>query len=218
MYKKILLLICTFILILSLTSCDIEEMLMSNGGKEVLELDENLHNVIETVKGEDGLEGIYYEDELYYIDRWNLFAVTDDSWGADEGDVLLSWNGLRFGYKQMFYSYTKDTPLFIYETALDNVFFNKTYDFFSDTFVINGTDAEIVFSDMTNDFSKHTNGDLRETVCIQLYSKSHPRIRMELELEYIENQWYFSSFLQGPSPDWTVSDVFMQILSENGII
>lgn len=209
MYKKILLLICSFLLMFNLTSC---------GVKQVLELDENLHNVIEDVRGEDGLKGIYYQDQMYYIDRWNLFTVTNDSCNINEGDLLLSWNGARFGYKKMLYSYTKDNPVFIYETAYDDVFFNETYDYLSDTFVIDGTDAEIVFSDIVSDLSKYTNVSLQEDVCIQLYSKNHPRIRMELDLECIENQWYFCSALSGSSPTWTVSDAFVQVLSDNGII
>ena len=192
--------------------------LMSCGVKQVLELDENLHYVIEEVRGEDGLEGIYYQDQMYYIDKWNLFAVSNDSYNIDEGDIPLSWNGARFGYKKVFYSYTKDTPLFIYETVFDDVFFNKEYDYLSDTFVINGTDAEIVFSDIVSDLSQHTNVNLQEAVCIQLYSKCHPRIRMELDLECIDNQWYFCSSLSGSSPTWTASNAFVQFLSDNGII
>lgn len=209
MYKKTLLLICSFFLVFNLTSC---------GVKQVLELDEGSHYVIEDVRGEDGLEGIYYQDQMYYIDRWNLFTVTNDSWNINEGDVLLSWNGARFGYKKMFYSYTKEAPLFIYETACDDVFFCETYDYTSDSFIIVGTDAEIVFSDIASDLSEYTNMSLQEGVCIQLYSKNHPRIKMELELKCIENQWYFCSALSGSSPTWTVSDVFVQFLSENGII
>lgn len=209
MHKKILSLIFSFLIIFNLTSC---------GVKQVLELDETLHNVIEDVRGEGGLEGICYQDQMYYIDRWNLFAVRNDSCNINEGDILLSWNGSRFGYKKVFYSYTKDTPLFIYDATFDDVFFNETYDYLSDTFVINGTDAEVVFSDIANDLSKHTDMNLQEDVCIQLCSKKHPRIRMELDLEYIENQWYFCSALSGSSPTWTVSDTFLQILSDNGII
>ncbi len=209
MQKKILLLICSFILMFNLASC---------GVMQVLELDENLHNAIKDARGEDGLEGIYYQDEMYYIDRWNLFAVRNDSWNINEGDILLSWNGARFGYKKVFYSYTKDTPLFIYDATFDDVFFNETYDYLSDTFVINGTDAEIVFSDIASDLSKHTNVNLQEDICIQLYSKKYPRIRMELDLECIESQWYFCSALSGSSPTWTASDAFVQILLDSGII
>ena len=209
MYKKIFLLICSFMLIFNLTSC---------GVMQVLELDENLHYAIEDIRGENGLEGIYYQNEMYYIDRWNLFAVKNDSWNINEGDILLSWNGARFGYKQVFYSYTKDSPLFIYDTTFDDVFFNETYDYLSDTFIIDGTDAKIVFSDIVSDISEHINVRLQEDICIKLYSKNHPRIRMKLYLDCIENQWYFCSALSGSSPTWTVSDEFIKILSENGII
>ena len=192
--------------------------LVSCGLKERFELDKNLQYAIEDIRRENGVEGIYYQDEMYYIDKWNLFAVTNDSWNINEGDVQLSWNGPRFGYLKVFYSYTKDTPLFIYETAFDDVFFNETYDYTSDTFIIAGTEVEIVFSDMASDLSKHANVDLQEDISIQLYSKNHPRIRMELDLICIENQWYFRSALEGFSPTWTASNKLIEILSENGII
>ena len=209
MRKKILLLICSIFLVFNLTSC---------GVKERLELEENLHYAIEDVRGEDGVEGIYYQDEMYYVDRWNLFSVTSDSWNINEGDVQLSWNGSRFGYLKVFYSYTKDAPLFIYETAYDDVFFHESYDYTSDTFIIDGTDAEIVFSDIAGDLSNPVNVNLKEDICIQLHSKSHPRIRMEFDLERVENQWYFCSALSGSSPTWTASDAFVQILTDHGII
>ena len=209
MYKKILLLICSFILMFNLFSCGVEER---------LELDKNLQYAIKDVKGEDGVDGIYYQDEMYHIDRWNLFTVTDDSCNINEGDVQLSWNGPRFGYLTMFYSYTKDAPLFIYETACDDVFFHETYDYTADTFIIADTNAEIVFSDIVSDLSKHENVNLQEDITIRLYSKNHPRIKMELDLECIEGQWYFRSALSGSSPTWAVSDSFVQILLDYGII
>ena len=209
MHKKTLLLICSFILMFNLASC---------GVKECFELDENLHYAIEEEKGDVGVEDICYQDEMYYIDSWNLFTVTNDSWNINEGDVQLSWNGSRFGYKKVFYSYTKETPLFIYETACDDVFFHETYDYTSDTFIIVGTDVEIVFSDIASDLSKHANVNLQEDICIQLYSKKHPRIKMELDLVCIESQWYFRSALSGSSPAWTVSNSFVQILVDLAII
>ena len=209
MHKKILLLICTFILLFHLSSCGVEERLA---------LDKNLQYAIKDVAGEDGLEGICYQDKPYYIDKWNLFTVTKDSWNICEGDVQLSWNGSRFGYIKMFYSDTKDAPLFIYETAYDDVFFHESYDYTSDTFIIAGTDAEIVFSDMVSDLSKHANVNLQEEVSIRLYSKKCPRINMELDLGCMDGQWYFRSALSGSSPVWTVSDSFLQVLLDYGII
>ena len=192
--------------------------LFSCGAEERLKLDKDLQYAIKDVKGEDGVAGIYYQDEMYHIDRWNLFTVTDDSCNINEGDVQLSWNGPRFGYLTMFYSYTKDAPLFIYETACDDVFFHETYDYTADTFIIADTNAEIVFSDIVSDLSKHENVNLQEDITIRLYSKNHPRIKMELDLECIEGQWYFRSALSGSSPTWTVSDSFVQILLDYGII
>lgn len=209
MFKKILLLICSLILMFNLSSC---------GVKESLELDKDLQYAIKDVKGEDGLEGICYQDETYYIDRWNLFSVTNDSWNINEGDVQLSWNGSRFGYMKVFYSYTTEMPLFIYETANDDVFFHETYDYTADTFVIAGTNAEIVFSDIVSDLSKHENVNLQEDITIRLYSKSHSRIKMELDLECIEGQWYVRSALSGSSPTWIASDSFVQILVDLEII
>ena len=96
--------------------------------------------------------------------------------------------------------------------------FHETYDYTADTFVIAGTNAEIVFSDIVSDLSKHENVNLQEDITIRLYSKNHPRIKMELDLECIEGQWYFRSALSGSSPTWTVLDSFVQILVDLAII
>ena len=210
MLKKILLLICSFVLVFSLTSC-----------AERRALDENLHNVIEYVYKEDGITvtGIRYHNDYYHADELGIFSEMTNTYFAHEGDVRLSWNGSRFGYMSSFYSYTTDSPMFIYKLYMtdDCVYFHEAYNYTSDTFVIDGTDAEIVFSDISN-FSKlsnppHLRGDIR----IQLYSKNHPRIRMQLKLECIGNQWYLSPAV-GSVISWTASDEFINILSENGII
>ena len=207
--KKVLLLVCSFILVFNLISC---------GVKERFELDKNLHYAIEDAPDEAGIEGIYYQNNFYYIDSYKLFTVTNDNWNVNEEDVQISWNGSRFGYLKMFYSYTNETPLFIYETAYDDVFFHERYDYTADTFIIAGTNAEIIFSDIVSDLSKQANLNLQGDVCIQLYSKNNPRIRMALDLEYIKGQWYFRSALSEISPTWTVSDSFMQILVDFAII
>ena len=148
----------------------------------------------------------------------------DDGYDIYEGDVLVSWNGARFGYSAMFYSYTKDAPLFIYEAAWDYLFFHETYDYTQDTFVIDGTDTEIAFSDIVSDLSKHINwAFLEEDACVQLHSKEHPRIRMELDLKCSGDHWYIrTSTLRErrsrPSTAWAVSDAFVQLLADNGII
>ena len=209
MFKKIVLWVCSFMLALSLVSCGINQ---------VLELDKNSQYLIEEVREEEALEGIYYQDQMYYIDRWNLFAVIDDSYNINEGDELLSWNGTRFGYKKVFYSYTKDDPLFIYETAYDDVFFKESYDYTFDTFIIVGTDSEILFSDIISDLSTQTDVNFQEDIEVQLYSKTNSRIGMKFYLGCIENQWYIRSAQSGSSSAWAVSDVFLQLLSENDMI
>ena len=207
MHKKILLLFFSFILVFNLTSCN-----------ERLALDKNLRNVIEYADGENGVEGIYYQNSLYHLDKWEIFRVTDNMYEAYKNDILLSWDGLRLGYMHTFYSYTENSPLFIYDTSLNRIFFHETYDYTSDTFVIDGIEAEIVFFDMVGDLSKHKDVTFQEDICITLYSKSHSRIKTKLYLECIDNQWYISFALPHSGVIGAASDTFVQLLTENGII
>ncbi len=212
MVKKGLVWISTLFIFLSITSCGLDYS---------YSLDEDLHNQIERVWNEDEFPHIMYQGDTYvYVGSTNLFRVDryiakDNSCRSYKDDILLSWNGYRyFWYTDMYYSYTSEQPLFIYNGRMNEVFFREDYDYLTDTFVIRGTDAEIVWKDMFGDeYTGFTYGNPIEVV---VYPKQCPRIKTHFELTREKDQWCI--YLPDSGKVWLASDEFIEILSSNGLI
>ena len=212
MGKKMLILLLAFSTFLSLTACGLDYR---------YSLDEDKHNKIEVILKNDEPSCIIYQDSDYgFVGSTSLFSVntykTEDGYYLSyEDDVLLSWNGYRYvWYIDEYYSYTADSPLFIYNNRLEWVYFHEDYDYFTDIFIIENCDSEIIWNEIFD--SKKTNVDFAPQSKIIIYSKQCPRIKTTLEIAFIENQWYL--YLPGSQEIWTPSDKFINILSDNRLI
>lgn len=210
--KKVVLLTLITCMLLTLSSCGLDYR---------HSLDKNKQNKIEVIIEDDDTSYIVYQESKYvFVGSTNLFSVdtykTEDGYYLSyEDDILLSWNGYRYvWYIDEYYSYSATTPLFIYNSRLGWVYFHENYDYFSDTFIIDGTDSEIVWDEIF--VSTHTNVDFVSQYKINLYSKQCPRIKTSLEIAFIEDQWYL--YLPDSQEIWIPSDRFITILSDNGII
>lgn len=211
MAKKGLILILITIILLTLTSCGLDYR---------YSLDEDLHDQIECVWGEDNPSYIIYQNVKYiFVGTTNLFHV--DTYKVDVNhyksydDILLSWNGYRYiWYIDEYYSYTQENPLFIYNKRIGDVYFREDYNYFSDTFVIGNTTDEIVWENIFD--SKQDKVDFVNSFEIELYSKQSSRVRTYLKLACVENQWYIS--MADSKEVWTPSDEFIKILLENALI
>ena len=203
-----------FVLILSL-------FLLSSCGLDYrYSLDKSLHNKIECVWDDENPSHIVYCGEKYvFVGTTNFFNVDTyrvaDNYYLSYEDTPLSWNGYRyFGYIDEYYSDTSENPIFIYNERLGYVYFHENYDYLSDTFVVEGISSEIVWNDIFLDKQEYV--DFEKSIEITLYSKQYSRIKTHLKLSCIENQWYAS--LPDSKEIWTISDEFVEILDENGII
>ena len=212
MLKKSILLIWILSLLFTLSSCGLDYR---------HSLDENKHNkIVVIMEDEDTTSLIYQDNEYDFVGTTNLFHVM--TYKAEDGyyltykdDVLLSWNGNRYiWYIDEFYSYAADEPLFIYNSRLEWVYFRKDYDYTLDTFVSDGTNLEIIWSDIF--YSPETNIDFTPQTNVSIYSQQCPRIRTSLELAFVDGQWYVR---RADSQEiWILSDEFLKILSDNEII
>lgn len=183
-------------------------------------LDEDLHNKIECVWGEDDPSHIIYQGKRYiYVGTTGTFMVKSTTYEHYE-DVLLSWNGNRyFGYIDTYYSDTADNPVFIYNARNPYVFLREDYDYLTDTFVIDDTDEEIVVEDIFD--SKRVVPEFKRYFNVRICSKKYPRIKIDMGLVYINDQWYivFQPIFSGDSREgWSPSDEFIKILLENELI
>lgn len=212
MFKKSIVLIWIFLLILSLSSCGLDYR---------YSLDENKHNKIEVVMEDEDVTSLIYQDTGYYfVGSTNFFSVmtyeTEDGYYLSfEDDTLLSWNGNRYiWYIDEYYSYTVDMPLFIYNSRLNWVYFREDYDYKSDIFVIEGADSEIVWNSIFD--SADEDIDFTPQKNVSIYSKQCPRIKTSLELSLVDGQWFMRC--SDSKETWIPSDEFLKILSDNGII
>ena len=210
--KRVLSLFVLISILFSLSSCasDIEEIGERNA------LPKDLHNVI-NFESVDDEYFIWYNNELYTHDKLGMYHL--DGWISyprpeGEGDILLSWNGFRYGYIDFYYSYTTESPLFIYEWRLENLYFREDYDYLNDVFIIDGTEREILFSEMFSDYNQYERITKYSANEVNLTSKTNPRIKINFEILKEEDGYYIS-----PYPyKWKASDTFVEILKDCGLI
>lgn len=207
MLKRILAAGLAIMLIMTFSSCRLlksfDNEIDDLGMNDRVELDEDLHNTIEYIDSDISENNdIRYQDSLYYSDQLGIFTVTDYFEQPNENDVLLGWTGLRYGRAFFYYSDTVDSPVFIYESTTPTVYFNKEYDYMSDTFAIAGTDIEIVFSDMVIDFSEYVATTSYSGIETNLYSQKCSRIHLLVELSQENGNWYIhaSNYKWKPIP------------------
>lgn len=212
MFKKSIVLIWTLSLILTLSSCGLDYR---------YSLDENKHNKIEVIMEDEDMTSLIYQDTGYYfVGSTNFFSVmtyeTEDGYYLSyKDDTLLSWNGSRYiWYIDEYYSYTADDPLFIYNNRLQWVYFHEDYDYALDTFVVEGTNSEIIWNDIFDFTEANVNFTTQTNVCI--YSKQCPRIKTSLELSFVDARWYVR--YSDSQEIWIPSYEFLKILSDNGIV
>ena len=82
--------------------------------------------------------------------------------------------------------------------------------------MIGDSGAEIVLEDICD--SKVFSIKTENCTKVVISSKQFPRIEFHLCLTYVEGEWYLSFKPNYLSPWFKVSDAFVQILTDNGII
>lgn len=216
MDKRISVLLFFLIITCLLSSCSINEY-----WTEMNEVYPEQRNKVKVISHEEGGYHIEYEDVRYNVDRMQLFTVREDGNTVPENDLLVGWAGLPYGlsYLDKYYSYTADNPVFIYISRFNELYLRNDYAFETDTFILEGNENGIVFSDMltaSQNFAYEPVFTNYEGSDIVLYSQQCPRLRVLLRVFYKDGVWYAG----GKSSDtlFTVSDEFLTLLTEVGIV
>lgn len=174
MFERILVVIASVSILLSFAGC---------GVKERLDLPNNLHNKIEFVSDSGETPYILYCYEKYNLDFIGLFTLK-----SKESDIMLSWNGQRMWYLDVYYSYTEKDPLFIYES--NNVYLRSDYDYKMDTFIFDENEA--LFSDMftPTSFVYDSSKEYEKKEEKILKSKTASRLQIEFTVFCEDGIWY----------------------------
>lgn len=151
----------------------------------------------------------YYESSIFTTTEGNV--LTNE---PNENDVELGWY-YSFPFSTRFYSDKSENPLYIYTTGSDrNFYLRQDYDYFTDTFVIENTNIQIVWEDIFG--FEQSYFYFANPIRVALHSKQCPRISAYFDLVSVGDQWYLSFI--GSQTVWTLSDQFIKILLQNGII
>ena len=212
MKKRIFaLVIIITIFLVTLSSCS----LISNKDDPLYA--EELHNVVEFITVEPKVYYLQYKDAQYYEDKLGFITV-DETFYDDPSEeyIYLGWSGTRTAYNNFYYSDNVDSPIFIYESRTCSVYFREDYDYSADVFVIEGTDAEIMFSNIFFDLSDKQSYGPFHTIGyeIVLYSKKYPHLKVPLKLAFFDGKWYVMNLDLG---HWEISNDFVELLIENGL-
>lgn len=172
----------------------------------------DLYNLIDGNKDENG-EYLLYKDQNYRLEPNNLFTVHPNN-EAHQDDVMISWSDALYLYQ--YYADDKHDPTFIYATRDSRVFIREDYDYTSDTFIIEGTENEFLFSDALIPASVALNVTNSSYTQIAICSKQYPRLYAHLRIVCQDGNWY----VVGYSGDITfvLSEEFAELLSQKELL
>lgn len=171
-------------------------------------------------------DGVFEYNGIEYVefDNRGVFAPYTDVENAEADGIMLGWDAWTIGrgvlgYVSRFYSYSEMNPVFIYETRTRTVYLQKSYDYMSDEFMIDGTSVKIDFSNIMNaekiDVVFKNIGVQSEIV---MYSEKYPDLKIRLCLFRDNGEWYAKSTQGSNGYAYQLTQEFKNLLLENGIV
>lgn len=174
-----------------------------------------MHGDIEVVE----YDILKYQGANYYLVNPGIFDVNLDE-ENESPLVKLGWHfNLPYTWQIRYYSYVVDEPNYIFTNDLgaSEVWVKQDYDYMSDTFVIEGTSAAIVFSQAFTDHKlqeKHTND--KKIAEFYWHSQTCPRIGTMVWIYLIDNTYYIE--IPNYHNVYEVSSEFLALLMINEIV
>ena len=222
--KRVAIVLLIFVLLLVTRSCVIIFSAFNDSYQRWADMCDEYQDQMGKVRLVSDDESRYYakyERQRYNMDTLHLFRLREGMNNIPEGDVLVGWSSLPFGlwYIDTYYSYTADNPVFIYMPRLHELYLREDYRYETDTFIIEGTDARFVFSDMfslSDTFSYQSTSHYTGERDIVLYSEQYPRLRMPLRLFRMNGVWYAGG--DRDNAIFEVSDDLLDMLINSGTV
>lgn len=211
MHKRVLsvLLICTIIVLM--TSCAYVNP----------NCDPELYRAVDYIYDETiGEYYLTYQGEKYiYNKAYDIFSVPN-MYNPDDMDglVALGWHYSIPGYTE-YYSYTTDSPDYLFDLGPGGqTWIKESFDYTKEIFIIEGTESEIAFSDLVGDLEfSGTVLPCSKNIFLTLNAKNNPKLKIEIYIDRDDyNQWY--AYDESCTITYALSDTFVQILEDNGII
>ena len=209
MRKQLLSMVLVFMIFISMTSC----AYMNYG------CDPDKYRAVDYHYDEtQDMYYLEYQGERYYHDdTHDMFAV---SYESEDGFVDLGWYyNLPFTYCKEYYSYTTESPDYIFSSDPGGeIYFKESFDYKKEIFVVENTEVEIEFSEAfsNNTINVYEKNIEYQTLC--WYSKKHNALSVKVQVLFLEEHWYMYIYNMDRNNAYQISDVFLDMLIENGIV
>jgi len=160
-----------------------------------------------------------YQGEKYICLKENIFSAynKEDRELRYKDYVLVSWNfNFPISVKREYYSYSTESPDFIVDDSIDRtVWFNESYDFKQETFVIENTEIEIAYCDAFENERINLNYQV-DTQSFYWHTKTHYALRTRVDVFCVDDIYYMS--IPRTEYSYKISEPFLDLLIENKII
>lgn len=209
MHKRIMALALVIIMIILAASCACVNP----------ECSPNKYRVVDYVYDEEiNKYYLQYQNERYLFDNVNnMFTVIHDPTIC----INLGWYyNLPFTLYKEYYSYTAESPDYIYSIAPNgSVFFRESFDYTKEIFVVEDVEIEFskAYTDNTLDIQDIKNKDI-EKQPFRWHSKKHNALCIDVDVYLYENKGYIFIYNMDCHNAYQISDVFLESLIENEII
>ena len=157
---------------------------------------------------------LVYRGDKYYRAENQLFDMQ-----SSEDDVVVAWYiNFPFTGAKTYYSYSKDRPSYIFcDDGTRDVWIREDYNYVNDIFVIDGTDAEILYEKALSatqiDLVYSLRYDNSHTFVWR--SKEYPNLRIYAEIFCQQDGWYMKLT---SNKACKLTDDFVDLLINNGLI
>lgn len=214
MHKRFAILVLLLVGCICLSSCS--DFMQQSGLKQYLSADPSLQGTVQHLSyGEtDGFYTVSYGGCIYRGVPNSIFCYDDGKVPKDEL-VMIGWLS-RFLYRTYYYSYTTQAPVYLIDTFTDVTYLREDFDYMSEVFILDKTNEEVTLSMVIGEpLNRNLPNSQKERITIVLHAKEYPLLRARLTLARYDGKYVL---LSAEKEMYTISDTFVEILKENGMI
>ena len=220
MNKRIVAIALLLIITISLSACgfipDIENNFNDYIEEKVGVHPDNYRKVDYAYDEERETYYLIYQNERYYSnENYNMFDIDY----SEENFVDLGWHfNLPFTVYAQYFSYSDESPDYIFPMRRDLVYFKEGVDYTNEVLVVDGTEIEFKYSEIWTSKTTQNVGGHNTSDSIILRFKNYPAISFKAKLVDSYGVWYIYIFNMDFNFAYRVSDDFHDALIENGIV
>lgn len=213
MCKRIIAISLLIIVIMSFSSCNHVHYMVAG----MFDLDTDIYrNVDYRYDEEQEVYYLEYQNEKYYsCEKYGMFHIDIDK---EDWHDLGWYYCFPFNIAQYYYSYTTESPDYIFPPQEEVFFFKETFDYKKEIFIVEGTTIAFEFSEIFTQNTIQAEGSHSKYKEIRLRSQKHNSLYINAEIWIKDEIYYVFIHNMDFNYAYQLSDNFRNALIENNII